>query len=160
MLLESIFLILLRFDYFQNLEIQFVMIYTMDNEEELDLQLCNEWMSVARASHGIFVVQTEEPDFFSAYLNEPEKMIQEEKSIRDSFHQPPFERWIKIEIRESEEKKRELQMHLLKEQLEKIDGVRVTSTFVVRVPLSSIPAVQNVISKLDDNYLIDTNAFS
>jgi len=119
-----------------------------------------EWMGLARANHAKFIVQTEEQGFFDQYLHDPIQAFTEEKARRESFQQPPFEQWIQIKVRETEDKKRELQMDVLKQQLEHIPGVRVTSDFVVRVPFSQIEEIRNVLNDLNDNFLIDTNAFS
>ena len=119
-----------------------------------------EWMGMARANHAKFVVQTEEQGFFDQYIHDPIEIFKEEKARRESFQQPPFEQWIQLKVRETEDKKRELQTEVLKQQLEKIHGVRVTSELVIRVPLSSVEEVQRVLSELNDNFLIDTNAFS
>ena len=119
-----------------------------------------EWMGLARANHAKFIVQTEEQGFFDQYLRDPIQAFTEEKARRESFNQPPFEQWIQIKVRETEDKKRELQMDILKQELENLSGVRVTSDFVIRVPFSQTDKVRAVLDDLNDNFLIDTNAFS
>ncbi|MBI2475127.1 hypothetical protein HYV69_01745 [Candidatus Uhrbacteria bacterium] len=118
-----------------------------------------EWFGLARANHAKYIVQTEEQDFFEQYLFEPIKMLGEEKTRRLKFQQPPFEYWVQIKLRETEERKRELQLDLLRQQLERIQCVRVTHDFVVRVPFSRIKEVQKILADLNDHFLIDTNAF-
>ena len=119
-----------------------------------------EWMGLARANHAKFIVQTEEQGFFDQYLRDPIQAFTEEKARRESFNQPPFEQWIQIKVHETEDKKRELQMDILKQELENLSGVRVTSDFVIRVPFSQTDKVRAVLDGLNDNFLIDTNAFS
>ena len=119
-----------------------------------------EWMGLARANHAKFIVQTEEQGFFDQYLRDPIQAFTEEKARRESFNQPPFEQWIQIKVHETEDKKRELQMDILKQELENLSGVRVTSDFVIRVPFSQTDKVRAVLDDLNDNFLIDTNAFS
>jgi primosomal protein N' len=119
-----------------------------------------EWMGLARANHAKFVVQTEEQEFFEQYIHDPMKMFTEENARRLSFQQPPFEQWIQIKIREAEDRKRELQTNALKQQLENIQGVRVTSEFVIRVPFSRSEEVLKILGDLGDHFLIDINAFS
>ena len=117
-------------------------------------------MGLARANHAKFIVQTEEQGFFDQYLRDPIQAFTEEKARRESFNQPPFEQWIQIKVHETEDKKRELQMDILKQELENLSGVRVTSDFVIRVPFSQTDKVRAVLDDLNDNFLIDTNAFS
>lgn len=119
-----------------------------------------EWLSVARASKARFIVQTEESAFFSKILSEPEEFLKNELNQRALFNQPPFEKWIHIDIRELDQKKREWEWQIIKQELEKISGVKTTKNFVIRVPLESFDQTMRIFSKLEDKIIIDTNAFS
>ncbi len=130
--------------------------------------LC-EWIGVAYTNHAQMIIQTQEVDLFRTFLEEPFAQLQEELTMRSSYGQPPFSKWIRVTIREDERKKRELEAYLLTCALEKLNGVRVSSQvstslsdqiLTVRCPLETVASVLEVFSTLGDHYIIDVNAFS
>lgn len=119
-----------------------------------------EWLGVVRSFQSEFIVQTEENEFFTQLLDNPEKFLKDELAQRSSFRQPPFEKWIQINVRESDPKKCEWETQILKQKLEQISDVRVSGNLIVRVPFFCLNDVQDVFAGLDDKIIIDTNAFS
>jgi len=74
------------------------------------LRLFEQWRSIAFAYQAEFLVQTRSLPFFLEYATSQEKSLLQEADIRRSYHQPPFCDVIRIDFKESEERKAELMM--------------------------------------------------
>lgn len=120
----------------------------------------SEWAGMASAVGADFYLQTDEEELFRAFLTNPIDHLKDELFSRRSFDQPPFARWFSVKIREEEKKKRELEEHLLREALGKINGVSINAELQLHVPYDRVNDVLDLFLKLDDRYIIDTNLFS
>ncbi len=128
-----------------------------------------EWTGLAHSAGAKMLVQTEEEDLFRTSFDQPVRSLSEEIRSRQEFNQPPFSHWLTITLKEEERKKRELEEHLLKQGLERINGVSVSSfpserlersVLQVRVVPEQLQEVLGIFTSLDDRYIIDMNAFS
>ncbi len=121
-----------------------------------------EWRGLAHAFQAPFLVQTSEPDWFATRLLNPEQSVCDELDQRRIYGQPPCTRWVTVRLEEPETRKREMELQILKDSLQRLPHISTSAmekTLLVKFPAASEKQVLDLFSALDDRYIIDMNAY-
>ncbi|HBK33694.1 TPA: hypothetical protein DDZ06_01615 [Candidatus Uhrbacteria bacterium] len=132
---------------------------------EQAMRSLEDWRGIARACKATFIAQTRHSELMEEWLSHPYRVHQKERSFRLMFGHPPFERWMKVEYKTAKDQNREQALLELQKSLRCLDPAPhiikrkkgVQFYLEVCCPLSSVPSVLSIFSKLPDAYIIDTN---
>ncbi|MFH1253021.1 MAG: hypothetical protein V1664_01670 [Candidatus Uhrbacteria bacterium] len=124
---------------------------------------------LATREQAVFLAQTKSRNLFEAYYNNPLVCLLDELALRQSYSTPPFTRWLTLKIRDPEERRAELELKTILENLKGLDGVSILPikyekglgcSVSLSVLPAGLPAILDKISELPDRVVIDTNAIS
>jgi primosomal protein N' len=127
-----------------------------------------QWAWFAYAHRALYVAQTHSIDLLEQVLREPVQLMQNELRSRETYSLPPLFRWARITLREPEQRRAEIALNHLREQLMTIPEALVHAPewredgfgqFDVGIPRAQWPLLHHVFASLSDNYIIDTNVF-
>ncbi|MFA4845874.1 MAG: hypothetical protein WC654_04925 [Patescibacteria group bacterium] len=128
-----------------------------------------QWRWLAHTSHAPFLVQTGSVALVQMALQDPERVLREDLASRKSYHLPPFYRWFRVQLKEEETRKAQIELAGLKDRLSEIAGIQFGAlTFnqgqdgvlEFGVPIKNVEALSTLFTSLPDRYIIDTGLFS
>lgn len=128
-----------------------------------------QWRSLAYTSRCPYLVQTGSPSLIVKALQDPEELLKEDLTSRESYHLPPFYRWIRVTLKEEETHKAQIALTQLKDRLSRISGVQFDAlTFhpgkeailEFGIPTQEVKNLHPLFTSLPDRYIIDTGLFS
>lgn len=133
------------------------------------LRTLEDLRGLAIREQAVFIAQTRSPEIFSTYYDNPLVCLEKELELRRSYQVPPFVRWVRLKIRDTEELRVEMELGAITETLRLISGVTIFPieyekghgcSVSVSVEPSAISTVLEKLSDLPDRVVIDTNAIS
>jgi|SRR3989339_38463 len=137
---------------------------------EKTLQRTEEWRGLAFAHKATFLIQTDTPELFEDFYANAQELFETELAQRVAYELPPKRRWMQITYKDDEHKKAVLQADLLTERLKALPtnlqlvGPVFDEKNQWHLDVGVIPQdtalLLNLFISLDDQYIIDTNAFS
>lgn len=136
---------------------------------ENGLRIIEDLRGLAIRERALFVVQIRNPQIFSIYYDNPLACLKNELGLRRAYQMPPFTRWMRLKIRDKEERRAELELQAVLEILKPLAGVNVFPIEYERgrgcsvsfsVEPTAMDAVLKKLSALPDRVIIDTNAIS
>ncbi|HBR81021.1 MAG: Primosomal protein N' [Candidatus Uhrbacteria bacterium GW2011_GWE2_45_35] len=133
------------------------------------LRAVEDLRGLARREQAVFIVQTRNPDIFLPYYNNPQACLMNELELRQAYQVPPYVRWLRLKIRDTETLRAELELKAASESLRPLAGITIfplecqpgrSCQISVSVEPGAIDAVLEKLSSLPDRIVIDTNAIS
>lgn len=124
---------------------------------------------LALREQAIFLVQTKSRNLFEAYYENPTACLLNELTLRRSYATPPFVRWMTLKIRDPEERRAELELRAIIDNLQAIAGLTFfpikyekssSCSVAFSVQPTTVPLVLEKLSELPDWVVIDTDAIS
>lgn len=136
--------------------------------EDLMRQLW-QWAWIAFSHRSPYLVQTTSADLVERALASPFDLALEELRSRTNYRLPPVYRWCRVTLKESEKRKAEIAVSHFREELQTVPEAILHATEWTRdgfaqidvgVPIALYPELRDRFTTLNDQYIIDTNAFS
>lgn len=128
-----------------------------------------QWRWLAHVSHAPFLVQTGSPSLIAKALEDPEALLREDLTCRESYHLPPFYQWLCLTLKEEEPRKAQLEITQLKDRIAQIPGAlfgamahnqNEGAVLQFGIPIHHKEDLQSLFTSLPDRYIIDTSLFS
>lgn len=136
---------------------------------ENSLRSLEDLRGLAAREQATFIAQTRNPEIFSAYYDNPLTCFTKELELRRSYQVPPFVRWVRLKIRDTEELRAEMELKAAMETIKPLAGVTIFPveyekgrgcSVSLSVEPTAIDSVLEKLSVLPDRVVIDTNAIS
>lgn len=136
---------------------------------ENSLRINEDLRGLAERERALFIVQTRNPEIFSPYYDDPLSCLDKEVELRRSYQFPPFVRWVRLKIRDVEERRAELELKAVLETLKPLAGITVFpieyqkgrgGSVSIAVEPTAAPTLLEKLSTMPDRVIIDTNAIS
>lgn len=128
-----------------------------------------QWMWVGFHNRCPILLQTASIDLISSVINTPFELAQEELQAKKTYHMPPFYQWYRLVYKESERRKAELQIEQIQTLLKPIPDLilhpvawneQEHAIVDFGAPFSEKEQMLDILEKLPDAWIIDTNPFS
>jgi len=127
--------------------------------KEHALRTVSGWRGVAAAARCPLLIQTDSPDVFSSYFENPDQVLQEELEMRISYGYPPKRRFMRITTKEGMALLETLKIQIIETEPSAEARIQEETLFVAVDP-DQTQGLLELFSTLDDHYIIDTAAFS